>query len=123
MRRLPPHRLIISPLYHAYFHARTGPRILASSSQTISMLTHPHCPPDLTPTLPPHLRSHHSLHFHTPTAPSRYAFNAALTPPYAFSHPPNSIHPLPSLGLHSALPTFLQLCPHTSLILNAAYHT
>ncbi|MBW0485503.1 hypothetical protein O181_025218 [Austropuccinia psidii MF-1] len=42
---------------------------------------HPHCPPDVTPTLPPH-------------------------------------HSLRSC---SALPTCLRQCPHTGLILNAAY--
>ncbi|MBW0593779.1 hypothetical protein O181_133494, partial [Austropuccinia psidii MF-1] len=29
------------------------------------MLTRPHRPPDETPTLPPHLRPHNSLRFHT----------------------------------------------------------
>ncbi|MBW0464305.1 hypothetical protein O181_004020 [Austropuccinia psidii MF-1] len=78
-----------------------------------------------------------------PAAPSRYASNTSLTPPYAFSHLPNPLcrlpslclrsallkclqrlpqPPLPSLHLCSALPTGLQRCPHTGLILNNAYH-
>ncbi|MBW0464526.1 hypothetical protein O181_004241 [Austropuccinia psidii MF-1] len=51
-----------------------------------------------------------------------YASNATLTPPYAFCHPLDPLRHLPSFRLHSALPTFLQHCPHTGLILNTAYH-
>ncbi|MBW0550909.1 hypothetical protein O181_090624 [Austropuccinia psidii MF-1] len=36
----------------------------------LRMLTSPHRPPDETLTLPPHLRPHHSLRFHTPPIPS-----------------------------------------------------
>ncbi|MBW0523876.1 hypothetical protein O181_063591 [Austropuccinia psidii MF-1] len=38
---------------------------LASASPMLSMLTRPHHHPDETLTLPPHLRHHHSLCFHT----------------------------------------------------------
>ncbi|MBW0489766.1 hypothetical protein O181_029481 [Austropuccinia psidii MF-1] len=52
------------------------------------MLTHLHCPPDVTPTLPP---------ISAQTTP--YASHCALTPPYAFSHPPLTILMLASLKM------------------------
>ncbi|MBW0579345.1 hypothetical protein O181_119060 [Austropuccinia psidii MF-1] len=74
------------------------------------MLTRPHRPPDETWTLPPHLRPHHSLRFHTP----------ALTILTLAECPPNTIYPyacvvpsqhcLPSLRLRSALPTYSRHC-------------
>ncbi|MBW0465879.1 hypothetical protein O181_005594 [Austropuccinia psidii MF-1] len=113
----------------------------------------------MPPMLPPHVSPQPPLGFCTPAsyspyvpmAPSRYAFNAALNPPYAFCHPPTPLCRLPSLCSCSALllclrhrllslrlcsalpqclrhrsccalPTCLQHCPHTSLILNATYH-
>ncbi|MBW0578044.1 hypothetical protein O181_117759 [Austropuccinia psidii MF-1] len=59
MRRLPPHRL------HSYA---------------------PTPPPDETLTLPPHLRPHHSLHFHTPAAYHLYA-PAVPSPLLTLLHP------------------------------------
>ncbi|MBW0495863.1 hypothetical protein O181_035578 [Austropuccinia psidii MF-1] len=43
------------------------------------MLTRPHCPPDETPTLLPHLCPHHSLCFHPPPLPSLCSRGALLT--------------------------------------------
>ncbi|MBW0566848.1 hypothetical protein O181_106563 [Austropuccinia psidii MF-1] len=68
----------------------------------ISALTTPY-----TSTTPPHLLCHlQSLLSHS-------TLNPLMPPP---------THPLPSLCLHSALPTCLQCHPQTGLIINATYH-
>ncbi|MBW0588756.1 hypothetical protein O181_128471 [Austropuccinia psidii MF-1] len=99
---------------------------LASASPTLSMLTHPHHPPDETPTLPPHLLpsqhayntayhpcSHGGPSQHAPdttydpyacVVPSRHASDTAY-PPYSRRVP--SRHCLPSLFSCSAFLTCL----------------
>ncbi|MBW0462019.1 hypothetical protein O181_001734 [Austropuccinia psidii MF-1] len=54
-----------SPFQH-YLQCLGNFTSLASASPMLCMLMRPHHPPDETPTLPPHLRPHHSLRFHTP---------------------------------------------------------
>ncbi|MBW0461089.1 hypothetical protein O181_000804 [Austropuccinia psidii MF-1] len=77
------------------------------------------CPP--SPPSPLLTLPHPSLIFsaaynpYTPMAPSRYSSDGTLNPPNPLCH-------LPSLCLHSTLPTCLQRCPHTSLIISATYH-
>ncbi|MBW0513234.1 hypothetical protein O181_052949 [Austropuccinia psidii MF-1] len=87
------------------------------------MLTRRHCPLDVTPTVPPHLRPHHSLRFHTPpltilTLP-QHPQDIPPTPPSTLLRP-HPLHCFLCLHSHSALPTFftmvpLHLCPHQSL--------
>ncbi|MBW0488936.1 hypothetical protein O181_028651 [Austropuccinia psidii MF-1] len=90
------------------------------------MLTQPHHPLDVTPTLPPH----HSLCFNSPSAQNPYA----PTPPlrymsYASVKPPHPLLRLPSLCLNRfpqdippSPPSTLLMPPPTCLILFAAYH-
>ncbi|MBW0589220.1 hypothetical protein O181_128935 [Austropuccinia psidii MF-1] len=122
MRRLLPHRLVISPLYHAYSHTRIGFHTPAQSSPTISMLTHLHPPLDETPTLPspllmlPHPRLIFCLDYnpYAATGPSSYASDAALTPPYASSHLPLTILMLMDARLtclRRCLPSLCLQCP------------
>ncbi|MBW0531358.1 hypothetical protein O181_071073 [Austropuccinia psidii MF-1] len=90
----------------------------------------PATPPDETPTLPPHLRPHHSLCFRTPTSSSppltilMLLWGPEIMPPMPPSPPlmppcthllwsafPTCLqHRLPSLRLHSALLTCLPRC-------------
>ncbi|MBW0497040.1 hypothetical protein O181_036755 [Austropuccinia psidii MF-1] len=101
---------------------------LASTSPMLSMLTHPHRPPDETPTLPPisvlttpyaftprpyhpyacvvHSRhaSNTASHPYAHVVPSPHAYDTAYHP-YACGGP--SQHRLPSLRSCSALPTCL----------------
>ncbi|MBW0552234.1 hypothetical protein O181_091949 [Austropuccinia psidii MF-1] len=80
----------------------------------------------MPPTPPLYLCPHQSLRFCTPAAynhyppaaPSGYASNATLNPPYAFSHRPNPLLQLPSLCSLCPLdmPTLLQCCPPISAL-------
>ncbi|MBW0516669.1 hypothetical protein O181_056384 [Austropuccinia psidii MF-1] len=106
------------------------------------MLTRLHPPPDETPTLPPHIRPHHSLCFCTPTSsspwlkiltllrgpqvmppkgpsPAQHTSDAAYHP-YRRSALPKCLQcSLPSLRLWSSFPTCLQ-CRLASLRLYSA---
>ncbi|MBW0520609.1 hypothetical protein O181_060324 [Austropuccinia psidii MF-1] len=103
MRRLLPHRLIIEPLYHSYSHTCIGFRIPAQYSLTLSMLTCPHRPPNVTPTLPP---------------------ISTLTTPYAITPPPLNMLMLPRhpQDMPPTLPLPLLTPSTTHLILSNAYH-
>ncbi|MBW0559669.1 hypothetical protein O181_099384 [Austropuccinia psidii MF-1] len=114
------------------------------------MLMRPQHPPDETPTLPsPLLTLSHPrpYYLYAHVVPSRHAFAAAYHPYMPL--PPLTIlmlagvepsqhwlpslclwsalptwlrHRLPSLRLCSGLPAWLQCCPHTGLMLKAAYY-
>ncbi|MBW0584488.1 hypothetical protein O181_124203 [Austropuccinia psidii MF-1] len=98
----------------------------------------PHPPPDETPTLPPHLRPHHSLRFRTPASSSPWLKILMLLrgpqviPPMPPSHPLGLLSPTQhasNAAYHpyalSALPTLLTILTlavpsqHAS---DAAYH-
>ncbi|MBW0513027.1 hypothetical protein O181_052742 [Austropuccinia psidii MF-1] len=74
----------------------------------LSMLTCLHPTPDETPTLPPHLRPHHSLHFCTPTLSLPWLTILTLL------RGPQVTPPMP--------PSPPLMPPHTGLILSATYH-
>ncbi|MBW0566579.1 hypothetical protein O181_106294 [Austropuccinia psidii MF-1] len=102
----------------------------------LRMLTSPHRPPDENPTLPPHLRPHHSLRFNTPAhtifmlmwctpnmlptsliltlaqVPSQYAPETNY--PYACvvpsRHPPDTAYHPYARGVHSRHHLSLRLC-------------
>ncbi|MBW0581319.1 hypothetical protein O181_121034 [Austropuccinia psidii MF-1] len=59
----PPGHLNPLPCLLSRLNLLPHPRLIL---QRLSMLTCPHYSPNETPTLPPHLRPYHSLHFHTP---------------------------------------------------------